>query len=118
MECNSCNAERAFVMRNRHQEALKKSVMLGHASQTSGLIQNVHDKCQNLPDPDTFTFDTSQQGGYLTGQGHGGGNHSASLSIRNKQEITKSTRTADDNSCSQPAVDSAGDGSNSGSYNL
>ncbi|CAD7965181.1 unnamed protein product [Amoebophrya sp. A120] len=62
-------------------------------------------------------FSTSQQGGYLTGQGHGGGNHSASLSIRNKQEITKSTRTADDNSCSQPA-DSAGDGScNSGSYN-
>ncbi len=45
-------------MRNRHQEALKKSAMLGHASQTSGLMQNVHDKCLNLPDPDIFTVDT------------------------------------------------------------
>ncbi len=44
-------------MRNRHQEALKKSVMLGHASQASGLMQNVHDKCQNLSDPDIFAVD-------------------------------------------------------------
>ncbi len=46
-------------MRYRHQEALTKSVMLGHASQTSGVMQNVHDKPGNLPDPDIFTFDTS-----------------------------------------------------------
>ncbi len=34
--------------------------MLGHASQTSGLMQNVHDKCLNLPDPDIFTVDTAE----------------------------------------------------------
>ncbi len=45
-------------MRYRHQEALTKSVMLGHASQTSGVMQNVHDKPGNLPDPDIFTVDT------------------------------------------------------------
>ncbi|CAD7931793.1 unnamed protein product [Amoebophrya sp. A120] len=44
-------------MRNRHQDALKTSVMLGHASQTSRLMQNVHHKYQNLPDPDIFAFD-------------------------------------------------------------
>ncbi len=31
-------------MLSRHQDALKKSVMLGHASVTSWLMQNVHDK--------------------------------------------------------------------------
>ncbi len=36
----------------------KQSVMLGHASQTSWAIQNMHDKPGNLPDPDIFTFDT------------------------------------------------------------
>ncbi len=45
-------------MRNRHQDALKKSVLLGYGVQTSWLTQNVHDKCQNLPDPDIFTVDT------------------------------------------------------------
>ncbi len=45
-------------MRYRHQEAVTKSVMLGNASQTSGVMQNVHDKPGNLPDPDIFTFDT------------------------------------------------------------
>ncbi len=44
-------------MRNRHQEPLENSVMLRHASQTSWLMQNVRDKYQNLPDPDTFAFD-------------------------------------------------------------
>ncbi len=41
-----CNAEREFAMRARHQEAqaLRKSVMLVHASQTSRVIQNAHDK--------------------------------------------------------------------------
>ncbi len=48
-------------MRNKHQEALKKSVVLGYASQTSWLMQNVHDKCQNLPDPDICTFDRQGQ---------------------------------------------------------
>ncbi len=56
---NFCYAEKAFVMRNTHQEALKKSVLLGYASQTSWLMQNVHDKCQNLPDPGIFTVDIS-----------------------------------------------------------
>ncbi|CAD7944527.1 unnamed protein product [Amoebophrya sp. A120] len=45
-------------MRNRHPEALKKSLMLGHASQISWLMPNLHDKSQNLPDPDIFTFDS------------------------------------------------------------
>ncbi len=53
------DGERAFLMRNRHQEALSKSVTLGHASQTSGVMQNVHDKPGILPDPDTFAFDTT-----------------------------------------------------------
>ncbi len=44
-------------MRNRYHKALKKSVMLGHASQTSWPMQNVHDKSQNLPDPDIFASD-------------------------------------------------------------
>ncbi len=44
-------------MRNRHQDARKTSVMLGHASQTSWLMQNVRHKSQNLPDADTFTLD-------------------------------------------------------------
>ncbi len=45
-------------MRYRHQEALATSVMLGHASQTSGAMQNVHDKpCIHLPHPDIFAFD-------------------------------------------------------------
>ncbi|CAD7953442.1 unnamed protein product [Amoebophrya sp. A120] len=58
-EPNFCYAERALVMRNRHQESLKKAGMLGHASQTSWLRQNVHDKSQNLADPeDIFAFDS------------------------------------------------------------
>ncbi len=47
-------------MRNRHREALKRSVMLGHASQTSWPMQTMHDKSQNLPDPDIFTFDIDE----------------------------------------------------------
>ncbi len=49
-------------MQYRHQEALTKSVMLGHASQTSGVVQNVHDKPGNLSDPDIFTFDSKEFG--------------------------------------------------------
>ncbi len=44
-------------MRSRHQQALKKSVMLGHTGQTSWVMQNVHDRSQNLPDPDIFAVD-------------------------------------------------------------
>ncbi len=51
------HGESAFLMRYRHQEAVVKSVMLGHASQTSGVMQNVHDKPCILPDPDTFALD-------------------------------------------------------------
>ncbi len=43
-ESSSLHAERAFLMRDKHQEALKKSVMLRPASQTSRVMQNVHDK--------------------------------------------------------------------------
>ncbi len=52
-------AERAFVMRKRHRESLKKPVMLGHASQTLWPMQAVHDTSQNLPDPDIFAFDSA-----------------------------------------------------------
>ncbi len=31
--------------------------MLGHASQASWVMENMHDKSQNLPDPDIFAFD-------------------------------------------------------------
>ncbi len=41
----------------RHQEALTKSVMLEHASQTSGVMQSVHDKPCILPDTDIFASD-------------------------------------------------------------
>ena len=34
--------------------------MLGHASQTSGVMQHVHDKPWVLPDPDIFAVDSSQ----------------------------------------------------------
>ncbi|CAD7923688.1 unnamed protein product, partial [Amoebophrya sp. A120] len=51
-----CYTKRAFVMRYRHQEALTRCVMLGHASQTSGVMQNAHDKPGNLPDPDIFAI--------------------------------------------------------------
>ncbi len=45
-------------MQYRHQEALAKSVMLEHASQTSGVMYNVHDKPCSLPYPDIiFAFD-------------------------------------------------------------
>ncbi len=45
-------------MRKRHGKDLTESVMLGHASQTSHVMQNVHDKPGNLPDPDIFAVDT------------------------------------------------------------
>ncbi len=57
-DSNFCYAGRAFVMRNRHQESLSKPVTLGHASQTSWRTQTVHDKSQNLPDPDIFPFNS------------------------------------------------------------
>ncbi len=45
-------------MRDKHQEALKKPGMLGRpASQTSRVIQNMHDKPGNVSDPDTFAVD-------------------------------------------------------------
>ncbi len=47
-------------MQNRHQEAFQKSVMLSHALQASWAMQNMHDKPGNLPDPDTFAFDTKK----------------------------------------------------------
>ncbi len=45
-------------MRIRHQVPLEKSVMLRDAPQTSWLMQNVHGKSKNLPDPDTFALDS------------------------------------------------------------
>ncbi len=56
-----CSEERGFLMRDRHQDARKKFVMLVHTSQTSRsrVMQNVHDKPCNLPDPDIFIFDTT-----------------------------------------------------------
>ncbi len=42
--CNLCYAERAFLVRYEHQKALAKSPMLGHASQSSWVMQNLHDK--------------------------------------------------------------------------
>ncbi len=42
--CNLCYAERAFLMRCEHQKALAESLMLGHASQTSWVMENLHDK--------------------------------------------------------------------------
>ncbi len=45
-------------MRNKHQEAFEKSGMLGHALQASLVMQNMHDKPGNLPDPDIFAFHT------------------------------------------------------------
>ncbi len=47
---------RAFVMRNRHQKAFQRSVMLSHALQPSWVMQNMHDKPVNLPDPDIFAI--------------------------------------------------------------
>ena len=35
--------------------------MLGHASQTSWLMQTAHDESQNLPDPDIFAFDIKEE---------------------------------------------------------
>ncbi len=35
-----------------------KSVMLPHTSHASWVMQNVHEKSSNLPDPDIFAFDT------------------------------------------------------------
>ncbi len=79
-ECNFCYAGRAFVMRNRHQEALKKYLMPWHASQTSWLMQNEHDKFQNLPDPDIFAAmhiatGFSQTLGFRFGEQNRGGGH-------------------------------------------
>ncbi len=35
LDSSFCHSDRAFIMQDRHQEALRKSVMLGHTSQTS-----------------------------------------------------------------------------------
>ncbi len=43
-ESSSWHAERVFLLLVKHQEALRKSVMLGPASLTSWVVQNVHDK--------------------------------------------------------------------------
>ncbi len=61
-EPDFCYAARALVMRKRHEESLKKPVMLEHASQTSRPMQNVHDRSQNPPDPDIFAIDTYDSG--------------------------------------------------------
>ncbi len=38
-----CHAERAFLMRFEHQKSPAECVMLGHASQTSCVMENMHD---------------------------------------------------------------------------
>ncbi|CAD7946964.1 unnamed protein product [Amoebophrya sp. A120] len=55
-ESSLCYAERAFLTRNREEDALNKSVMLDHASQrTSWAVHNVHDKEPRiLPDQDRY----------------------------------------------------------------
>ncbi len=47
-------------MRTRHEEGLKKSVMLLSALQTMSVVREMHDKSCNFPDRDTFAFDTEQ----------------------------------------------------------
>ncbi len=51
--------------------------MLEHASQTSWVIENMHDKPGNLPDPDTYALDkigdTTTTGQAAFGAGGGGG---------------------------------------------
>ncbi len=51
--------QREFLMQYRHKRDLKESVMLGHALRTSWIIENLHGKFCNLPDPDPdiFAFD-------------------------------------------------------------
>ncbi len=45
-------------MRNRHEEGLKKSVMLLCALQAMSVVREMHDKsCNYFPDPDIFAFD-------------------------------------------------------------
>ncbi|CAD7923467.1 unnamed protein product [Amoebophrya sp. A120] len=48
-------------MRDRHHEACSKPVMLLPASDATCVIRNMHDKSQNFPDPDIFTFDRSRR---------------------------------------------------------
>ncbi len=48
-----------FLMQDRHSRDLTDSVMLGPASQTSWVMENLHDKFNTLPDPDSFTFDST-----------------------------------------------------------
>ncbi len=43
-------------MQHGHQKAVPKSVMLGHASHTLRVMQNVHDERCMLPDPDIFAM--------------------------------------------------------------
>ncbi len=56
-------------MRKRHGKDLTEAVMLGHASQTSHVMQNqnVHGKPGNLTDPDIFTFDMGERFELLVG---------------------------------------------------
>ncbi len=44
-------------MRKKHGKDLTESVMPGHASQTSCVMQNMHDTCCTFPDPDIFPSD-------------------------------------------------------------
>jgi len=48
---------REFLMQERHDRDLKKSVMMGLAFQTSWVMENLHHKSCIFPDPDIFTFD-------------------------------------------------------------
>ncbi|CAD7944927.1 unnamed protein product [Amoebophrya sp. A120] len=61
--CTLRYTDRAFLMRNVHQEALQKSARLGHALQASWVMRNMHDKSCILPDPDyIFAFDIDADG--------------------------------------------------------
>ncbi|CAD7960545.1 unnamed protein product [Amoebophrya sp. A120] len=46
-------------MQNTHHQGAAEPVMLGPAFQTWGSLEKLHDKSRNLPDPDTFAFDTA-----------------------------------------------------------
>ncbi len=54
----SGHAERAFLMQNKHHKGAAYPVMLGPAFQTWRSLEKLHDKSQNIPDPDIFAFDT------------------------------------------------------------
>ncbi len=54
-------------MQDRHDSDLIESVMLGTPLQIIWVMQNMHDKFQNLPDPDIFAIHTEPSGTTKTG---------------------------------------------------